>query len=179
MLRHAIWGVLLVGVASLSPAWGLPIPPRPSLRDLEPTFVLRVLNYNTLVVQSGSNDQIYTVRLVGVAPLPPVNVAWERLTGEVAVPEYNAGQFLQDQLNRQTLHMEVEPNLPLVNGILPVYLWRGEQLVNQELLFFGHALLDQRLRNTRYEANLIEAAETARRQGRGIWNFFTVAERGL
>ncbi|MEN9205032.1 MAG: hypothetical protein Q6J68_02145 [Thermostichales cyanobacterium SZTDM-1c_bins_54] len=173
------WATLLATMVVGQGAWALPIPPRPSLRQLEPTFVLRVLNYNTLIVQSGSNEQIYTVRLVGVAPLPPVNLGWERLTGQVDPSEYLAGQFLQDQLNRQTLHMEVEPNLPREDGIVPVYLWRGEQLVNQDILFFGHGLLDQRLRNTRYEANLVEAAATARRQGRGIWNFFLVSERGL
>jgi len=179
MLRQSIWGSLMVLAVNLSPVWALSIPRRPSLRDLEPTFVLRVLNYNTLIVQSANNEQIYAVRLVGVAPLPPVNLGWEQLTGEVAEPTFSAGQFLQDHLHRQTLHMEVEPNLSLKDGILPVYLWRGDRLVNQDVLFFGHGLLDQRLGNTRYEANLTDAAETAQRQGRGIWNFFTVAERGL
>ncbi|GAB4210470.1 MAG: hypothetical protein OHK0012_00830 [Synechococcales cyanobacterium] len=175
----AFWGSLILALVSSAPAWALPIPTRPSLRVLEPTYVLRVLDYNTLLVQSGESEQVYTVRLVGISPLPPVNVAWEQVTGEVAVPEYYAGQFLQDQVNRQTLHMEVEPNLSLADGILPVYLWRGEALVNQEMLFRGHALLNTQLRNTRYEANLTEAAAVAQSQGRGIWNFFTVAERGL
>ncbi|HLO49036.1 MAG TPA: thermonuclease family protein [Kamptonema sp.] len=50
------------------------------------------------------------------------------------------------------------------------YLWRGEILLNEQLVKEGYALVVARSPNTKYKQRLANAQEWARLMGRGIWN---------
>jgi len=50
------------------------------------------------------------------------------------------------------------------------YLWKGDRLLNEQLIEAGLALAEVRSPNLKYAQRLLHAQEKARLLGRGIWN---------
>ncbi len=172
-------GIMLPLVSLSTPTWALTKVPRPELDTLKRAYVVRVVNYNTIIVQVIGEQRLRLVNLIGIAPLPPINPTWTELTGEVPLAVYESGQFLQDTLQQDEIYLELDPLVNPAEAVLPAYIWDGDRLVNQEMLFEGHALLDQEDTQLKYGSVLVEAEETARRQGRGVWTFFGPQPRQL
>lgn len=154
------------------PAWALTRVLRPNLDSLETAYVLSIVDNNTLLMQVEGHAEIQVVQLLGIDPLPPLTPSWTVLTGEPALPTYEAGQYMQDNLAFKQVYLEIDQAVISPDGVLPAYIWRGERLINQEMLFLGHGLLSDEPAPIKYDAVLVEAQETAQRQGRGVWSFY-------
>lgn len=145
---------------------------RPELRDLQIGYVLGIVDNTTLLMQVEGRAEIQVVRLLGLEGIPALTPSWTLLTGEPALPNYEAGQYLQDTLRNKQVYLEIDRAVIPPDGVLPAYVWRDQRLINQEMLFQGYALLSDAPAAIKYEDALSEAAETAQRQGRGTWSFY-------
>ena len=156
-------------LCSAWPAWALTRVARPELRDLKRAAVIRVVDYNTLVVQLEGDLDLRLVQLIGIDPLPDrINPNWTELRGQTPLPIYNAGQYLQTALLGREVFLELDPALTPA-PTLPAYVWQANTLINQEMLFLGHGLLSPQTDGLKYGPILREAATAARQQGRGYW----------
>ncbi|MEN9225026.1 MAG: hypothetical protein Q6L60_06850 [Thermostichus sp. HHBFW_bins_43] len=154
------------------PSWALTLVARPDLRTLKRAEVLRVLNYNTLVVQIEGELDLRLVQLIGIDPLPPrINPNWTELREQTPLAVYNAGQYLQDALLRREVFLELDAALAPA-PTLPAYVWQANTLINQEMLFLGHGLLSPQTDGLKYGTVLTEAAAAGERQGRGYWTTY-------
>ncbi len=167
LLKWVSWLALPL-VALASPAWALTLVARPDLATLKRAQVLRVVNSNTLAVQLEGELQWRLVRLIGIDPLPEINPNWTEIRQETPLAVYNASQYLQTALLGREVLLELDAALD-PSGILPVYVWQADTLINQEMLFLGHAQLSASTEGLKYGTILTEAAEAAKQQGRGYW----------
>lgn len=159
-------------IFSTLPGWALTLVARPDLRDLKRATVFRVVNYNTLVVQLEGDLDLRLVQLIGIDPLPdPINPNWTELRGQTPLAVYNAGQYLQTALLGREVFLELDPALAPA-PTLPAYVWQANTLINQEMLFLGHGLLSPQTDGLKYGPILTEAADAAKRQGRGYWTTY-------
>lgn len=154
------------------PGSTLPIVPRPELEAMRRAIVLDVVNYNTLIVEIFGEPEVQKVQILGVDGLPKINPSWTQLTDEMPVAEYNAGQYLEDTLAGREIYLEIDPQVIPPKGVVPAYLWRGQTLINQMILFHGHGLLSASPEPVKYQTALAEAAQAAKQQGRGVWTFY-------
>ncbi|MEN9204109.1 MAG: hypothetical protein Q6K80_08150 [Thermostichus sp. DG_1_6_bins_120] len=161
--------LILPLIFSALPAWALTLVARPDLRTLKRAEVIRVVNYNTLVVQMEGELDLRLVQLIGIEPLPErINPDWTELRGETPLAVYNAGQYLQTALVGRQVFLEPDAALPPA-PILPAYVWQANTLINQEMLFLGHGRLSPQVNGLKYGTLLAEAAAAGERQGRGYW----------
>lgn len=163
---------LLVGTVLISPmfpGWALQVVNRPDLKQLKQAQVLQVVNDNTLLVQISTEPQMRLVSLIGVTAFPPADKNPEAVAGEAPLVRYYTGQFLQD-LKQKTVYLELDPNLSASEEILPVYVWKGETFINQQVLFNGYAILPNLSTRAKYATVLSEAQDAASKQRRGYWN---------
>ncbi|MGQ9838885.1 MAG: thermonuclease family protein [Cyanobacteriota bacterium] len=157
---------------SAVPAWALTLVARPDLSSLKRAQVLRVVNFNTLVVQVEGDLGLRQVQLIGIDPLPTqINPTWTKLRGGIPLAVYNAGQYLQTSLLGREVFLELDPALTPA-PILPVYVWQANTLINQEMLFLGHGLLPPQTDGLKYGTFLAEAARAGEKQGRGYWTTY-------
>ncbi len=163
--------VALSVVATALPTWALSRAQQPALRSMKRAQVIQVVNYDTLVVQIEGEGHLRYVEMIGLEALPAINPAWTSITGLVPLPVYEAGQYLQDTLNHKEVYLEMDPRYVSPEGLMAAYVWRGQTLVNQEMLLRGFALAEEAEVPLKYEAILQEALEVAQRQGRGVWRF--------
>ena len=171
--RQRILLGLAVSLAVLPlPSWALTQVIRPELDELEVGFVLGIVDNTTLLMQVEGRAEVQVVQLLGLEPLPTLTPSWTNLTGEPALPIYEAGQYLQDTLRNKQVYLEIDQAVIAPNGVLPAYVWRDRRLINQEMLFQGHALISDSPAAIKYDAILDEAQATAQRQGRGAWSFY-------
>lgn len=171
--RRGVWAGLILSLATLPlPGWALTQVLRPDLNDLEVGFVLGIVDNTTLLMQVEGRSEVQVVQLLGLESLPPLTPSWTVLTGEPALPVYEAGQYLQDTLSNKQVYLEIDEAVIAPNGVLPAYVWRDRRLINQEMLFLGHALISDSPAAIKYDAVLDEARVTAERQGRGVWSFY-------
>ena len=123
--------------------------------------VQQVISGNTLevIVPSLANNQIQRVRLIGLdAPLPA-----QRPWGKEAM------DFLR-QVDKETVQLEFDQEQRDAYDRFLGYIWHNGQLINLAMVAEGHALVNSRLPNVRYESQLQRGQEAARLQGLGIWN---------
>ncbi len=171
--------VTLSLLVAACPAWSLERVIRPDLRTLMQAEVIRVVNFNTLVVEIRGMPGLHVVQMIGIDPIPLINPAWTTLTGETPVAIYEAGQYLQTGLAGRDIYLEADPRLPAPPGVISAYVWQGQTFVNQDMLVRGHGLLADSAVDLKYEAVLNEAADVAEQQGRGVWTFYGPRPRNL
>ncbi|MCJ2543526.1 thermonuclease family protein [Thermostichus vulcanus] len=168
------WGSLLALplIFSALPSWALTLVARPDLRTLKRAEVIRVVNYNTLLVQIEGDLTLRLVQLIGIDPLPDqINPNWTELREETPLAVYNAGQYLQTSLLGREVFLELDPALAPA-PTLPAYVWQANTLINQEMLFLGHGRLSPQTDGLKYGTILSEAASAGERQGRGYWTTY-------
>ncbi|MFQ3584038.1 MAG: hypothetical protein SNJ85_03765, partial [Cyanobacteriota bacterium] len=153
------WGSLLALplIFSALPSWALTLVARPDLRTLKRAEVIRVVNYNTLLVQIEGDLTLRLVQLIGIDPLPDqINPNWTELREETPLAVYNAGQYLQTSLLGREVFLELDPALAPA-PTLPAYVWQANTLINQEMLFLGHGRLSPQTDGLKYGTILSEA----------------------
>lgn len=123
--------------------------------------VQQIISGNSLevTIPTLANNQIQRVRLIGLDAPSPAQRPW----GKAAM------DFLR-QVEKQTIQLEFDLEREAPYNRLLAYVWHDGQLLNADLLAAGHALLDSRLPNIRYDGELRRAQESARLQGLGIWD---------
>ncbi len=161
---------LTVGAA---PAWSLARVFQPDPATMERAYVVDVINFNTLIVSIDGELGLQVVQMLGVEALPTINPAWTSITGEVPMAVYEAGQYLATRLDGDFIYLETDPLYVQSPGVIGAYVWHHEQLVNQDILFRGHALLnDDDAEMLKYGPVLTEATDVAQVQGHGVWTFY-------
>ncbi len=159
-------------IFSALPSWALTLVARPDLRTLKRAQVIRVINYNTLAVQIEGDLDLRLVQLIGIDPLPAqINPNWTELREQTPLAVYNAGQYLQTSLLGREVFLELDAALT-PTPTLPAYVWQANTLINQEMLFLGHALLSPQTDGLKYGTLLTEAASAGEKQGRGYWTTY-------
>ncbi len=128
---------------------------------LKPATVQQVISGNTLevIVPSLANNQIQRVRLIGFDAPTPAQRPWGK----------EAMDFLR-QVDKENIELEFDQERQDDYGRLLAYVWHNGVLLNLATVAEGHALIDSRLPNIRYEDELRRGQESARLQGLGIWN---------
>lgn len=155
--RALLIGVLLglsIGLASCQSV------PKPQ-DALVGATVQQVISGNTLevIVPSLANNQIQRVRLLGFDAPSPAQRPWGK----------DAMDFLR-QVDKETIQLEFDQERQDSYDRLLAYVWHDGALLNLAMVAEGHALVDSRLPNIRYEQELRRGQESARLQGLGIWN---------
>ncbi|KGF72127.1 hypothetical protein DO97_11840 [Neosynechococcus sphagnicola sy1] len=120
--------------------------------------VQRVLSGQTVeIVTHQGREQL---RLIGIEAPDVRQYPWGR----------DARQQLAAWVESQpvVLEFDVEPRDRFHRRL--VYVWRSGQLVNEQLVAQGYALVVPRSPNTQYDQRLARAQERARILGLGIWN---------
>ena len=155
-----------------SPASALPtFARRPPVQEMLTARVMQILDGDTLLVEltpatlepdSGFTNPIVKVDIAAIDSPELDQVHWS----------YFTGQYLQDNVRDSYVYLELLPE-PTETGVLSAYVWRGDVLINEEILVFGHALLEDVPADRRYLNELTAAMEVAQRQGRGVWNFYS------
>lgn len=123
--------------------------------------VQQVISGNTLevIVPTLANNQIQRVRLIGFDAPTPAQRPWGK----------EAMDFLR-QVDKETIQLEFDQERQDSFDRLLAYVWHNGALLNLGMVAEGHALMDSRLPNIRYEDELRRGQESARLQGLGIWN---------
>ena len=123
--------------------------------------VQQVISGNTLevIVPSLANNQIQRVRLIGFDAPTPAQRPW----GKAAM------DFLR-QVDKESIQLEFDQERQDSYDRLLAYVWHNGALLNLAMVAEGHALMDSRLPNIRYEDELRRGQESARLQGLGIWD---------
>jgi len=149
-----VWMSLCIGLTGCQQA----LRPQGSLVT---ATVQQVISGNTLevIVPSLANNQIQRVRLIGFDAPTPAQRPWGK----------DAMDFLR-QVDKETVQLEFDQERQDAYDRLLGYIWHNGKLLNLAVVAEGHALIDSRLPNTRYESELRRGQEAARLQGLGIWN---------
>ena len=124
--------------------------------------VERVVSGQTIEI-AGFADQtpiLEQVRLIGIEAPDLKQQPWG--------PE--SKQKLEQLIGGQQVLLESDAQDKDRNDRKLAYLWRGEILLNEQLVKEGYALVVARSPNTKYKQRLANAQEWARLMGRGIWN---------
>lgn len=123
--------------------------------------VQQVISGNTLevIVPSLANNQIQRLRLIGFDAPAPGQRPWGK----------EAMDFLR-QVDKETIQLEFDQERQDSYDRLLAYVWHNGELLNLAMVAEGHALMDSRLPNIRYEDQLRRGQEAARLQGLGIWD---------
>lgn len=118
-----------------------------------------------------------TVDVLGIAEQP-------NLTSRVRLVGIDAPDFRQrpwGEESRQVLaNLIGDPAQPVIlefdleakdqNGRFLAYVWKDQQLLNEEVVKQGYALFVGRSPNHKYDQRLERAQQWARLMGKGIWN---------
>ncbi len=103
-------------------------------------------------------NQVYTVRLLGIKS-PAGDSPW----GIVAF------DTVKRMLNGQVVKLVQDTTVKNDAGELPRYVYRGDSLINLELVKMGLADVSFAAPDTRLQAEFTAAANAAREKGIGIW----------
>ena len=116
-----------------------------------------------------------TIEITGFADQTPI-LEQVRLIG-IEAPDLkqepwgpDARQKLEQLIGEQQILLEADAQDKDRYDRKLAYLWRGEILLNEQLVKEGYALAIPRSPNTKYKQRLANAQEWARLMGRGIWN---------
>ncbi len=93
---------------------------------------------------------------------------------------FRAKEHLRSLLREQHWQVSVEPGLEMIDRYdrLLVYLWtRDNQLINEQMLGDGYAVLFTYQPNSKYVARFVKAQRTARQKKLGIWGPDGLRER--
>ncbi|MEN6406773.1 MAG: thermonuclease family protein [Thermoguttaceae bacterium] len=167
--------VLLVSTLSVWKAWGPETSsdhsPQPA--DGQQHRVARVVDGDTLVLADGKQR----VRLIGADTPETVKRDWPV---EPWGPEATAftQKFLADGDNRVRLEFDAERHDKY--GRLLAYVWRGDQMLNEELIRAGLARAELWYHYSEAKKDRFRRAELdAKAARRGIWSDARPAARGL
>ena len=116
-----------------------------------------------------------TIEITGFADQTPI-LEQVRLIG-IEAPDLkqqpwgpDARQILEQLIGGQQVLLESDSQDKDRYDRKLAYLWRGEILLNEQLVKEGYALVVARSANTKYKQRLANAQEWARLMGHGIWN---------
>ncbi len=123
--------------------------------------VQQIISGNTLevIVPRLATNQIQRVRLIGFDAPTPAQRPWGK----------EAMDFLR-QVDKEAIQLEFDQERQDSYDRLLAYVWHNGELLNLSIVAEGHALMDARLPNIRYEDELRRGQESARLQGLGIWD---------
>ena len=137
-------------------------PPETEIPQGSSVKVQRVVNGQTIEIR-GFADQtpiLEQVRLIGIEAPDLKQQPWGS----------DARQKLEQLIGGQEILLESDAQAQDRSDRKLAYLWRGKDLLNEELVKEGYALVVARSPNTKHKQRLANAQEWARLMGRGIWN---------
>ncbi len=124
--------------------------------------VSRVVSGNTVEIldPAGQSPATETVRLLGITAPDLDQEPWGN----------EAKAYLSDLLTGQLVQLEPgREDRDRFDRRLG-YLWLDGELINEQIVVAGHALVEVRSPNLDYEPTLIHAQASARQLGLGIWD---------
>lgn len=133
-----------------------------SQSDLDTARVVRVVDGDTIEVSfNGATEK---VRLIGVDTPETVHPT-------VGVEPYGkeASNFTKDQLTDQMVELEFDVEERDQYGRMLAYVWLGEDMFNEVLLYEGYAQIATYPPNVKYVERFKSAQQDAREAERGLW----------
>lgn len=111
-----------------------------------------------VLIEDQSNQQVFTVRLVGIEP-PLLSDPWSGVSLE----------WLAQETGRRVVVLESDRSERDPQGNLLRYVWKEGRMVNVAMVQLGLATVSEDAPNLNYGADLLEAQAQAQNAGRGLW----------
>ncbi len=130
--------------------------------------VVKVVDGQTVQVQLGEQHRPIIIRLIGLEA--PAKASRDRDGQEPWGTR--AQQSLSLLLTRNVVRVEFDVQIPVSSDNTQRwgYVWLDKQLVNEEMLRTGNAILATQVPNVKYVERLQAAQKQARTKERGVWN---------
>jgi micrococcal nuclease len=138
----------------------------PATKSALPAQVERVLSGQTLEIRFRNEPQTLQIRLWGISAPDRQQKPWAGSTY----------RFLAQHVQHQPITVELLQQTPDRYGRFWGRIWIQNQLLNEQLVAEGHALVrvnrtdTPSARDTQYDQRLVWAQQRARILGLGIWN---------